>query len=277
MKKQDRYDFGFGTVWQNAYVQQKDGYATSVTDYHEHDFYEINLILSGNVKILLSDRSEEGTEERVVLTRPGTPHYIACRPDTLYSRLYLVFTDAYVADFLPEWDRLSRIFGETGTILTISLQECQTLKEDMLRIGEEKDAFRQRLLICYLLSRLSDLTETESRAAHKIPPYVMEALGYLEAHYAERLTALTLAKRLHIGRTALMTEFKRHIGSTVTEYLTRVRLRHATQLLRAGNTLEVTAPLCGFSDSSSLTRSFKKQYGAPPKAYLRKKEAASRK
>lgn len=52
MHTNDLYDYGFKKVWNDVFIAHREGYYTSVTDYHEHDFYEINLILSGNVKIL---------------------------------------------------------------------------------------------------------------------------------------------------------------------------------------------------------------------------------
>ena len=92
------YDYGFGTAWKTVHVEKREGYYTSVTDFHEHDFYEINLILSGNVKILLKDSFEMGGENKVVLTGPNTPHYILCQSDTLYSRLYVLFTEEFIAN-----------------------------------------------------------------------------------------------------------------------------------------------------------------------------------
>ena len=80
MKNNGIYDHGFGETWNDVFVHLREGYYTSVTDYHEHDFYEINLILSGNVRILLGDRSEQGAGKCMVLTRPNTPHYISCEP-----------------------------------------------------------------------------------------------------------------------------------------------------------------------------------------------------
>ena len=53
MSADKKYDYGYGKIWKDIYVERKEGYKTSVVDYHEHEFYEINLILSGNVKVLL--------------------------------------------------------------------------------------------------------------------------------------------------------------------------------------------------------------------------------
>ncbi|MBQ8357789.1 MAG: helix-turn-helix transcriptional regulator [Clostridia bacterium] len=272
MSNRDPFDYGFGTVWQHVYVNERQGYHTSVADYHRHDFYEINLILSGNVKILLRDCAKEGRENRMVLTRPGTPHYISCKPDTLYHRLYLVFTDEFVANYLPEWSQLCTVFGEKGSILTLSAEQTERFRALIRSIQHESSLFRQRLLIYELLSHISELTEESNPGASKIPPYIIEALAYLDEHYAEKIVAAELARRLHIGRTTLMTEFKRHLGSTVTEYLTHCRLRHAIRLLQEGRTREDVAEKCGFADNSGLVRAFKRCYGSTPRAYLNRKE-----
>lgn len=254
-------------MWKDVYTNYRQGYSTSVTDYHRHGFYEINLILSGNVRILLGDRLEEGTENRIVLTRPGTPHYISCKPDRLYSRLYLVFTDTFAAGFLPDWHRLAALFGETGRCLRITSEETEELRGWIEQIGRESSPFRQRLLIYYLLSRISDLSGEEMRDTNRIPPYIAQALAYLESHYSEKFLAADLAGSLHIGRTTLMTEFKKHLGVTIGHYLTECRLEHAVRMLGEGSPLEYTAVRCGFADSSGLIHSFKRRYGTTPRQY----------
>ena len=148
------YDYGFGRVWSTVHVERRAGYSSSVTDSHKHHFYEINLILSGNVKILLKDRFEEGEGCRIVLTRPDTAHFISCKPDTLYSRIYLVFTDAFIANRFPEWQQLSTVFGKNGTVLAISPEEAEQLRGQIEQIEQEKNPLGQRLLIYYLLLQI---------------------------------------------------------------------------------------------------------------------------
>lgn len=47
-----------------------------MTDYHMHEYYEISLILSGNVNILLNDKVESCATAKLVLLAPLTSHYI---------------------------------------------------------------------------------------------------------------------------------------------------------------------------------------------------------
>ena len=263
------YDFGQENAWDKVFVYRREGYKTSVTDYHEHKFYEINLIVSGNVKILLGDCFEECRESRLVLTAPDTPHYITCRPDTLYRRVYLAFTEDFVSHFLPEWGDISRVFGDNGAIVALSPSQTIRIRQIIEEVEQQKTELGKRLLIYYLLLQIAELGENERVTHEKKPAFLMRAIAYIEENYSERIVAEELAKRLYVGRTTLMTEFKKSIGCTVNEYLTDCRLKNAVKLLEDGETVEQTAERCGFSDSSGLTRAFKRKYNCAPKQYIR--------
>ena len=216
-------DYGYRTRWHHAYVHTREGYFSSVVDFHEHEYYEVILVLSGNIKILLSDQTETGTGNRIILTRPGTPHFITCNPDTLYSRRYLLFSHDFLADYVPEWNQLQTIFGKTGRSISITPEQTEQFARLLDQINNETDLFRQRLLVLYLLSRVADFAKTKNLTAVKIPPYVTDALNYIGDHFAEKIIAADLAWQLNVSRTTLMTGFKQYTGSTINEYLTAVR------------------------------------------------------
>lgn len=255
--------------WADVFVERREGYRTSVTDYHEHAFYEINLIFSGNIKVLLRDRFVEGCENRIVLTAPHTPHYITCQPDTLYSRLYLLFTDAYAAEFLPAWESLSAVFGENGNTVRLTPSETLYMKDLIEEIDAQPSDLGKKLLIYYLLLRISELSG-DGVGAERKPQYLMDAIAYIEANYAKRIVAEDLARMLYIGRTTLMTEFKRLVGCTLNEYITDCRLKNAVRFLSEGEILDAVAEKCGFADSSGLSRAFRRRFGCSPRQYLRK-------
>ena len=137
MEHIDLYNYGFGVEWTDVFVTRRDGYYTSVTDYHEHDFYEINLILSGNVKILIKNHLEESTQNRIVLAPPQTPHYISCKSDVMYSRLYLVFTRSFISNYFPEYALPLTTFGKNGRVIQISKAETDYFKRLIEEIKEE--------------------------------------------------------------------------------------------------------------------------------------------
>lgn len=262
------YDRGFGEQWEDLLVFRREGYTTSVADYHSHPFYEINLILSGNVRILLADRSVETDQCHLVLTGPGVPHFIACHPDKLYKRLYLCFSKEMMADE-PTWSRLQRLFSGTGCVIGLSQDQRQLCESVMERVGEEEDSLRRRLLVTYLLSHIADFGQGAGVSASPVPACVIGALSHIHKNFSKKLVAEDLAVSLGVSRTTLMTAFKRHTGSTLGDYITGFRLKRACLILKEGKTVQQTAELCGFGDSGGLIRAFRKLLGLTPGAFLR--------
>ena len=266
------YDHGYGSQWSDLLVYRREGYTTSVADYHQHEYYELNLILSGNVRVLLPEHSVETDRSHIILTAPGTPHYISCEPDRLYSRLYLCFSEEFLQDMALQWQSLRSLFGGSGTVVAVSAEGRELCKGIIEQLERETDPLRQKLLILYLLSHVAEFARDGAVAAEPTPYYIIEALLHIKTHYGQRFVARELAQKLHIGRTTLMTAFKRHTGSTLGDYLSGVRLKQAARMLEEGASVQQTAEACGFGDSGALIRAFKSAYGVTPGKFLRREK-----
>ena len=261
---------GYSHLWRHCRVALAEGYQSVMMDFHSHDFYEITLILSGNVRSLLRDRSVEGDGSRLVLTAPRTPHLMYLTAPGLYSRIHLTFSREFLGGYVPEWGRLSRIFGRNGSILPLSEEERELCREKMLAVREETDLFRQRLRILEFLSYVAEFGGGEEKdRGETTPVFIMEALSYIDTHYAEKIVAESLARRLGVCRTTLMTSFHRHTGTTLSEYVFGVRIRAAVALLREGVSQERVAEQVGFGNGGGLIRAFRQQYGMTPRQYIK--------
>ena len=265
------YEHGYGTEWQDFRIKYRESYSTSVTDFHEHEFFEVSLILSGNVNILLRDKVEEGNGNYVVLTSPGTPHYIRCVPDTLYKRVYLMISRQFIVNYVPEWGELVSLFGKRGRAIKITGQEAAKYEQMVKQLETETNRFRQRLLILYFLSYLSEKIEDRDLNSQKVPAYIMNALTYVNEHLAEKIVAEQLASKLYVSRTTLLTTFKQYTGVTLNNYILNCRIKKAISMLKNGKTEQEVVEECGFCDSSAFIRSFKKVYSITPMQYLKQK------
>lgn len=261
---------GFGTEWKEIRLDRYEAFYPNMTDYHMHEYYEISLIRSGNVHVLLSDQAEHSTDCKIVLLPPHAPHFIYCEPDRLYSRRNLLFSPDFLEGTMPEWQRLRQIFQKNGAIFNLTQEQSDRYLSLIEQIETENDLLRRRLLLLYLLSLVSDAMR-EQDGADKLPAYVAEALSYISTHYPERIVASDLAMRLGVGRTTLMTGFKKYTGTTLNECLARCRLKHASRLLRTGQTEQQVAEACGFGDPCALIRAFKRFFGKTPRQYLQTK------
>ncbi len=267
--KNTLHDLSYGTNWTDVCVEKRDRYKTSVTDFHEHDFYEINLILSGDVKVLVSNQIVEGTDCKIVLAKPDTSHFVACKSDVLYSSLFLMFSEDFIRSYDIQTMNLLSVFGKQGAVFSISLEEKEICKNIIESIDNEKSIIRKRFLVFYLLSYIDDISKNHNTQAKTIPEPIYDALIYINKHYMEKIVAQELADMVHIGRTTLMTGFKKYTGKTVHEYVINCRLRNAIKLILEGKTEYDAAVSCGFSDSSSFIQCFKRTFKITPRQFIK--------
>lgn len=94
---------------------------------------------------------------------------------------------------------------------------------------------------------------------------IAEALLYLDRHFMDRISVPELAKRFFLNPNYFCNLFKKEVGVSFTEYLSKVRIRHAIRLL-TGDIRPVTevASACGYDNYFYFARIFKRQTGKTP-------------
>lgn len=257
----------YRTQWNDCTVDYYEGYRSTMVDFHMHDYYEVSLILTGSVKVLLSNHVQEGEGARIVLSAPKTPHFISRDPGIFYSRLNLLFSHDFLDSYVPEANHLLTVFGIHGKVITLTDEERDFFRALLLDIHEDPDTFRRRLKVLCILSHIAERAQDDP-VDPEIPPCVTGALTYIGEHYAEKILAADLAWHLGVGRTTLMTAFKAYTGSTLNDHIIRCRVKNALHLLRTGVSEQDAAEACGLGDTCGLIRGFKKCYGMTPRQYL---------
>lgn len=64
-----------------------------------------------------------------------------------------------------------------------------------------------------------------------LPSYVVSAVQYLKKHYSERINLADVSRRVGISDRQLQCAFRLHVGSTANDYLRKIRLEKAYNLL----------------------------------------------
>jgi len=98
-----------------------------------------------------------------------------------------------------------------------------------------------------------------------------QILTYIEEHHKEDLTPSALAAGLGYSHSYLARFFRAHLGVTLGQYITAVKLKHALSMI-AEEKINVTecALESGFSSVNSFYRAFSKEFGCSPSAYMKK-------
>ncbi len=144
------------------------------------------------------------------------------------------------------------------------------LQNAFAAISQAQESLRaQNLLarsVLHLLSRHGSAKSAQSLHADT-PGWVIKVQDYLQAHYANDITADELAAIAGVSRIHLNRVFHQATGSPPHAYLNGVRIRHAQQQLQAGGSAINVASNCGFADQSHMIRRFKGSLGITPKQW----------
>jgi AraC family transcriptional regulator len=100
------------------------------------------------------------------------------------------------------------------------------------------------------------------------PAWLRAVRAQLHDRFAETLTLDELAAGAAVHPVHLARTFRRWTGSSIGEYVRRLRIEWACrELLRGDVDLAALAVACGFSSQSNFTRAFRAITGTTPAAY----------
>jgi len=93
-------------------------------------------------------------------------------------------------------------------------------------------------------------------------------IGRLETQYQKDWHIAQLSKVAGMSKSSLIVAFKDATGYPPIDYLIRIRLQKAAELLIETETsLGEIAAQCGFHDSNYLTRQFRRVYNLTPRQF----------
>ena len=98
------------------------------------------------------------------------------------------------------------------------------------------------------------------------------AIDFMEENLAADITLEMLAKRAHASESTFSRAFKRITGCTPIDYLIRLRIEKATEMMEKNCSIRVidASSATGFYNSSYFTRKFKSIIGMTPLEYIKK-------
>lgn len=190
-----------------------------------------------------------------------------------------IVSDAKHAVFLPKGGCYTLSGEETGSfpmvnftcanpyfseITAIPLDNPTVYLKEMEEMRDYFQAGRHGKVLAMLynmLDRLAQQSEPDSLVA--------PALKYMAQHYHEvGLSNAVLAAQMNVSEVHFRQLFKKACGTTPHQYLLRLRLEKAKQLLADPSlTAAAVGERCGFANAYHFSKAFKDGVGVSPLAY----------
>ena len=93
--------------------------------------------------------------------------------------------------------------------------------------------------------------------------------SYVKYNYMMRVSVDTVSKEFGFERSYLYRLFKKRYGIGLKEYLIKLRMEKARELLSEGQSVNRTSELVGYCDEFAFSKAYKKHYGVCPKTHKR--------
>lgn len=246
---------------------------------HKHSCCELNFIRGGKgVERIVGDSVEKIDDLELVLMTSDIEHTwqqgncqaedvqeitvqfeLSCLPEPLLKKNQF----SSMAQLI-ERAKKGVAFSQTGILNVYSL---------MMMLVSEENGFQQMLMFFEMMHRLSE--DKESRVlssgsfAQADSPSgsrrVQKIKEFIDTHYKEDVKLGQLADLIGMTQVGCSRFFKNKTGKTITEYLTDIRLGHASRML-VDTTYSVAevAYDCGFNNLSNFNRLFHRVRGITP-------------
>jgi AraC-like DNA-binding protein len=111
----------------------------------------------------------------------------------------------------------------------------------------------------------SGITAINETTKIELAQKLKNSVKYMNQHYDQTLSLMQIAKAAAISKHHYLRQFKNAYEITPIQYLTNIRLKNATRLLKAKKlSIAQIGHQCGFENESAFIRVFKSRFSTTP-------------
>jgi AraC-like DNA-binding protein len=260
------------------------GYPFHTVRWHFHPEYEIHHVVATDGRYFVGDFIGEFEPGNLVLTGPNLPHnWVSEIPDgtTVPLRCRVVqFSEAFIDSAITVFPELSSFkdvleLSRRGALFshTTAATIGPLLEELVLAQGVRRIELFLNIVGVMSRSRASTRSLTSSSYLPDPSGYmangINEVLAYINSHLTEQFNESNLAAISGRSASAFSRSFRRHTGMALVQYVNRLRINLACQLLMSENRFTIT-DICfevGFKNISNFNRQFLALKGMPPSRF----------
>ena len=271
-------DFGINTENFNPHIYftfKRKFDETHVTNIHCHDFVSLVYVLSGACTYSIADSIYQVRKGDMLVLNPGVQHGKSMKSGDEVMELHIGFGNIFV-EGLP---KNCLIGPDSCPIVNLQEYEQEFLKccsdicyeqennepgcDLMLKINVMK------LLVLFFKTTCSESHEAEksrvSFDSSEKSAIVSTLMTFLSDNYMRSISLDTISKSIYLSPAYISKVFKEEMGVSPINYLIKIRLAKARELLLEGRlSIKSVARSVGYEDVYYFSKLYKKYHAVPP-------------
>ena len=243
---------------------------------HYHDFHKVIIFLSGKAAYHIEGKSYYLKPWDILLVNRHAIH----KPEIDFSVPYERFV-LWIRDDIKSTELLrcfQKAIDRSYNLIRLDSDTQEKLKQLLyeLEAALKDEKFGSKLLGSALFTQFMVYVNRiflEKQYIYDARSYssdsqIEELLRYINHNLTEDLSIETLARKYYLSKYHMMRKFKEETGYTIHNYIISKRLLLARTKISEGTPILKAAQLSGFSDYTTFSRAYKKQFGTAPSQML---------
>ena len=253
--------------------RKSDG--TYKPDYHCHDFISMIYVLSGGCAYNISNVRYPVRKGDMIICNPGVYHCKIIDPGEEILEMHIGLGNINV-DGLPP----NHLIGASCTpVFSLTEYEQEILKCSSSIFFEQENnrpgsvlmlkIHVMELIVLFLKATRTDAGPAEASSvmfeSSDKASIVSTLISYINENYMRQLSLDSISKSIYLSPAYVSKVFKEETGESPINYLIKVRLSKARELLLGGRmSIKAAAKTVGYDDAYHFSKLFKKYYSMPP-------------
>ena len=234
---------------------------------HWHDFFELEVLLFGKAKHLINGSAKSISSGDAFIITQNEFHSIEMLTDT-------VFLNISFSSFAVDKELMVAISSYAGAF-------CAEIEPNLLKVLQNYASCNfETLPFSEIIKRditeilLADILKKSGSEQRSLPHAVRECVSIINLNFRNEISLEQAARQLYLSPNYLGVLFKNALGCSFRQYLNRVRLRYACNLLTGTEySVKETAALSGYASTEYFTYAFKEALGTSPALWRKQHEA----
>jgi len=250
---------------------------------HSHDFSEIVVVLHGRSKHIVNNVEYDLSAGDIYIIRKETEHAFLSAQNCQICNIqfdpsnFLFPTDdlmkmqGYQVLFILEPNVSKSLFKSRMRLSIDKLKYVKQLTNEMYNEQEQKpEAYKTRIVglftefVVFICREYSNQQVINADLVKRLS----DTVAYLEMNYLKPMKLEDVADIAFVSPSHLCRIFKEAFMISPMEYVTKLRIEHACQLLKyTKKSITEISYECGFNDNNYFSRRFRIEYGLTPMEY----------
>lgn len=251
-------DIGHFPHTENHFVSRKHGVGQ----------YIVIFCASGRGAVTLSGIKREVAAGQLILIPPGVPHKYEADRTIPWNIYWFHFSGDQAGEYAEllgfDTDRALIQVADTDELV----RQFERLYSAVVSAFSDSALVNASTELSKTLSMANGLKTGRYRKSRQSEQRILASIEYITRQYAVPHTLEELAQNAGLSVPHFVTLFRQQTGTSPLRYLTRVRLRHACELLDlTDRPVSDIAGAVGYEDAFYFSRLFRKHLGFSPSKY----------